>query len=81
MASVHPSTRSRRLPINDRAQRDSLHQVAPADRNTAPPADPRDPDDPVRLAEEARDQRVRMGREISAAAVPIATEPATIYRP
>lgn len=67
--------------MNDRAPQDSLRHMAPDDRHTVPPADPRDQDDPARLAEEARDQRVRMGREISGAAVPIATEPATVYRP
>lgn len=44
-------------------------------------ADTRDIDDPSRLVEEAAAQRVKMAEELRAAALPIETEPATIYRP
>jgi hypothetical protein len=46
-----------------------------------PAPDPRDLDDPARLADEAREQRERMAAELRAAGVPIATEPATTFRP
>lgn len=45
------------------------------------PADPRDLDDPSRLADEAREGREKMAAELRAAKVPIETEPATVYRP
>lgn len=47
----------------------------------APQPDARDPDDLERLADEAREQRIRMAREIRAATPPRATEPAATYRP
>ena len=48
---------------------------------TAPPADARDPDDPSRLAEEARAQRETMAAELRSAPLPIEIEPVTTYRP
>lgn len=48
---------------------------------SATPADPRGPDDPARLADEAREQREKMAAELRAARVPIETEPVTTYRP
>lgn len=45
------------------------------------PADTSDIDDPSRLVEEAAAQREKMAAELRAAALPIETEPVTIYRP
>ena len=44
-------------------------------------ADPRDLNDPARLAEEARAQIEKYAAEIRAAKSPIETEPPTIFRP
>lgn len=52
-----------------------------ASRAPVPVPDPRDLDDPERLAEEARDQREKMANELRAAPLRIDVEPATIYRP
>jgi len=46
-----------------------------------PPADPRDIDDPARLALEAREQREKMAAELRAASLRIEVEPATTFRP
>lgn len=43
--------------------------------------DTRDVDDPARLAEEARATAAKLAADLSAAKVPIATEPPTVYRP
>jgi len=46
----------------------------------APPVDARDPDDPSRLADEARTQREKTAAELRSTPLPIETEPATTYR-
>jgi hypothetical protein len=43
--------------------------------------DARDPDDPARLADEARALIEKQAADLRAAKVPIETEPPTVYRP
>ncbi len=44
-------------------------------------ADTRDPNDPERLADEARAQVQKQAAELRAAKAPTETEPPTVYRP
>jgi len=46
----------------------------------APSAIPKDIDDPVRLAEEARENIQKAATDLRAQRLPIATEPPTVFR-
>ncbi|MBI2323664.1 MAG: hypothetical protein HYU87_01680 [Chloroflexi bacterium] len=56
-------------------------EARPKAEPTAIEQDQRDPDDPARLADEARALTAKFAADLRAAQVPIETEPPTVYKP